>query len=90
MFGTTACNLGFRINIIPSRIRNANNTLSALRLSGAPNMVALNDFLAWSDADLLAYLQEHKLPDGSVDMSRIARFEEISGEQRATLGSRFE
>jgi hypothetical protein len=52
-------------------------------------MVDVNEFLAWHDADLLAYLQENKQPDGSIDMSHIRGFEELSAEQKDELAIKF-
>jgi hypothetical protein len=52
-------------------------------------MAKVNDFLAWNDADLFAYLQENKQPDGSVDMSHVKGFEELSEEQKDELAVKF-
>jgi hypothetical protein len=56
---------------------------------GASDMVDANEFLAWNDEDLLAYLQENKQPNGDVDISRIAGFEQLSEEQKEKLAFRF-
>ena len=52
-------------------------------------MVDVGEFLAWNDADLLAYLQENKQADGSVNMSYIRGFEELSEEQKDELAIKF-